>query len=84
MNDKHPYTLFKQRKHKSFNYKPRFTENNSSDGIAENSKRTDFISKWRGVQGHKRVGKGGMSIRILILVLVLLLICMYLLENKYM
>lgn len=72
--------MFKQRKHKTFSYKPRF----SKEGKARETKgeEREFVSKWRKESGKKV--RGGMSMRFLILALVLLLICMYLLEKKYM
>ena len=82
MGDKHFETLFRQRKHKTFNYKPRFIKSDEVDSENEDSKKVDFVSKWRATQSTKRRFKGGMKLRTLILVLVLLLICMYLLESK--
>ena len=75
--------MFKQKKHRTFNYKPRFTEESKDDGNTEESR--EFASKWRRENAKtKKTLKGGMSMRFLILALVLLLICMYLLEKKYM
>ncbi|MGA1225722.1 MAG: hypothetical protein ACO3VF_00430 [Tamlana sp.] len=77
--------MFKQRKHRTFNYQPRFSKENQTDSSLENENNTkDFISKWRESRDHKPKARGVISIRTLMLVLVLLLICMYLLENKYM
>ncbi|WP_370478585.1 hypothetical protein [Tamlana flava] len=77
--------MFKQRKHRTFNYQPRFSEENKADsGLDEDAKSKDFISKWRAGRDSKTKVHGMMSMRILILALVLLLICMYLLEKKYM
>jgi ABC-type lipoprotein release transport system permease subunit len=75
--------LFKQRKHKTFNYKPRFSENDREQELEEDTKA--FASKWRreNAKNGSKI-KGGMSMRFLILALVLLLICMYILEKKYM
>ncbi|WP_203257277.1 hypothetical protein [Hyunsoonleella ulvae] len=72
--------MFKRRKHKTFNYTPRFSEDNINSDV-EDEKR-EFALKWRKENGKKV--RGGLSIRFLILALVLLLICMYLLEKKYM
>jgi len=77
--------LFKQRKHRAFNYQPRFSKENQSDSsLNEASNTKHFISKWRKSSGAKPKTRGAMRMRSLILVLVLLLICMYLLEKKYM
>ena len=77
--------MFKQRKHRSFNYQPRFSKENQTDSsLNDENKTQDFISKWRNSKGHRAKVRGVMPIKTLILVLVLLLICMYLLEKKYM
>ncbi|GAA3624669.1 hypothetical protein GCM10022397_08080 [Flavivirga jejuensis] len=83
MNYKHSYTLFKQRKNKTFNYQSRFSNENNIDSNSDTPEETDFISKWKSVRDTKRKVKGGMSIKTLILVLVLLLICMYILDSKF-
>ncbi|TBN04715.1 hypothetical protein EYD45_05485 [Hyunsoonleella flava] len=70
--------MFKQRKHKTFDYKPRFSKDNAEDEVEEEKR--EFVSKWRKEKGSKV--RGGMSIRFLILALVLLLICMIWLESK--
>lgn len=76
--------MFKRRKNKTFNYRPRFSQENEQDSGLEASKSGDFISKWkRERDNNKRKVGFGMSIRALILVLVLLLICMYILESKF-
>lgn len=72
--------MFKQRKHKTFNYKPRFSKEDKA--FDANEEEREFVSKWRRESGKKV--RGGISMRFLILALVLLLICMYLLEKKYM
>jgi hypothetical protein len=72
--------LFGKRKHKTFNYKSRFSGDHTNSQVEGNRK--EFASKWRNESGKKV--RGGISIRFLILALVLLLICMYLLEKKYM
>ena len=82
MKDKHEYTLFKQRKNKTFNYQSRLSKDKDLDSDLETSDQKDFISKWK--RGSKRKVGSAMSMRTLILILVLLLICMYLLEKKYM
>ncbi len=78
--------MLKQRKHKTFNYKPRFSnQNNSKEGSDENSGLKKIASKrQREREGNLVKGKRGFSLVKLILILVLLLICMYVLENKYM
>ncbi|WP_242205900.1 hypothetical protein [Aestuariivivens insulae] len=76
--------MFKQRKHKTFSYKPRFAKNDEDESNMESSKNTNFSSKWREAQSGKRKFKGGMKLSTLIIILVLLLLCMYLLEQKYM
>lgn len=77
--------MFKQRKHKRFNYKPRFSKESQTDSSLEsNSNTKDFVSKWKQSTGTKVKTRGAMSMKVLILILVLLLICMYLLEKKYM
>ncbi|MFI1772495.1 hypothetical protein [Thalassobellus citreus] len=81
MRYKHSYTLFKQRKNKSFNYQSRFSKEEGNSNL-ETSNEKDFASKWK--QNNKRKVGASMSMRTLIFVLVLLLICMYLLEKKYM
>ena len=77
--------LFKPRKHKTFNYQPRFSNKNREDSVLnDENETTDFVSKWRESKGQKPKSRGVMPIKTLILVLILLLICMYLLEKKYM
>ena len=77
--------MFKQPKHKTFNYKPRFSKDNQTDSsLEDNHKTTGFISKWKRHNSNKIKVKGVMPVKTLILFLVLLLICMYLLEKKYM
>ena len=79
------YILFKQRKHRAFNYQPRFSKKNQTDSSLKDTPNSkDFISKWRQQNGNNVKMKGVMPVRTLILVLVLLLICVYLLEKKYM
>ncbi len=77
--------MFKQKKNKTFSYKPRFSKENGGDANLDDqsSNNKEFISKWKR-QSEKKLKIGGaLPIRTLILALVLLLICMYLLENKY-
>lgn len=77
--------MFKQRKHKTFNYQPRFSKQNQVEQEdRDKSEVEDFVSKWKENRNGKRKVKSVMSMKILILVLVLLLICMYVLEKKYM
>ncbi len=76
------YTLFKQRKHKTFNYQSRFSKENEEDSNVGEPARKEFVSKWNDKRNSSRKGGFGMSIRTLIIVLVLLLICMFWLESK--
>ncbi|WP_187269409.1 hypothetical protein [Algibacter pacificus] len=77
--------MFKQRKHKTFNYQSRFSDKEKADSSLNKDLNTnDFISKWKENREVKRKVRGTMSVKTLILFLVLLLICMYLLEKKYM
>ncbi|WP_242119625.1 hypothetical protein [Aestuariivivens sediminicola] len=77
--------MFKQRKHKTFSYKPRFIKTDEAHTQSDGRNKTDFISKWKANQsGKRRVSKGGLKLGTLILLLVLLLILMYALERKYM
>ncbi|GAA3575478.1 hypothetical protein [Snuella lapsa] len=77
--------MFKQRKNKTFDYKPRFSQDPETDSKEGRLKDEDFISKWkRAREANKSKVRGVMPIRTLILLLVLLLICMYLLETKFM
>jgi len=80
------HTLFKQRKHKRFNYKPRYSKSDESLSDSQKaSKSSDFSSKWQGVRDTtKRKGYRAFSLPVLFLILVLLLICMYVLEIKFM
>jgi hypothetical protein len=77
--------LFKPRKNKSFNYKPRFskdTELQTED--KEIAKNREFSSKWRNNQGlSNRKIKKGLSLPFLVLILALILICMYMLDIKF-
>ncbi|AUS04570.1 hypothetical protein C1A40_03380 [Tamlana carrageenivorans] len=77
--------MFKQRKHKTFNYQPRFSKENQGDlSDSKDADATpDFVSKWRKSSGSKPKMRGPMSTKILVLILVLLLICMYILDKKY-
>jgi hypothetical protein len=76
--------LFKQRKNKTFNYRPRFSKENQELDDFETSRIRSFSDKWNASRGNNQKKRGGMSIRTLIIILVLLLICMYILETKYM
>jgi hypothetical protein len=77
--------LFKQRKHKTFNYQSRFSKESQTDSSLDNNSNTkEFISKWQKNKSTKVKTRGAMSMKVLMLFLVLLLICMYLLEKKYM
>ena len=74
--------MFKQRKNKKFNYKPRFSkEHKTNDNLEENSKVNGFVSKWqRAHKSSRNRDKKGISMRLLIIILVLLLISMYILD----
>ncbi len=74
--------MFKQRKHRTFNYQPRFSDENQSD--SDENQEKDFVSKWKKANESKRKVKGVLPVRTLILALVLLLILMYVLEKKFM
>lgn len=75
--------MFKQRKHKTFNYQPRFSKDNETDSNLEKDSEKEFVSRWKRERSTKRKMGLSMSIRTLILVLVLLLICMYILDSKF-
>lgn len=70
--------MFGQRKHKTFNYKPRYSKK-QEEGLKDDdvSSKSDFVTKWRQQTGNKVQMKGILPVRSLILLLVLLLICMY-------
>lgn len=76
--------MFKQRKHKRFNYQPRFSKENQTGSEINETSDKDFISRWKETRDGKRTVKGVLPVRTLILALVLLLILMYVLEKKYM
>ncbi len=76
------YTLFKQRKNKTFNYKSRLPTENENDSNLKGRSEKEFVSKWKRDGCTKSKIGLSMSMRTLILVLVLLLICMYILESK--
>jgi hypothetical protein len=78
--------LFKQRKHKRFNYKPRYSDNGEkSSNDVKTSGENEFVSKWQKTRGvDKSKSKKGFSVIKMIIILVLLLISMYLLEIKFM
>lgn len=74
--------MFKQRKHRTFNYQSRFSKEDQADFNSEETSDKDFVSKWKAAKESKRKVKGALSVRTLILALVLLLILMYLLEKQ--
>jgi hypothetical protein len=78
--------LFKQRKPKRFNYKPRYSKSDgASTSEEEDSRKSEFVSKWQSLrETTQRKGFKLFSLPILVLILVLLLICMYVLEIKFM
>lgn len=73
--------MFKQRKHKTFNYQTRLSKESQADNSSDAK---DFVSKWQQSKDIKVKPRGAMSVKVLILILVLLLICMYVLDKKYM
>ncbi|MCF7567739.1 hypothetical protein L3X37_05085 [Sabulilitoribacter arenilitoris] len=72
--------MFKQRKHRTFKYKPRFSEDEKGNPLKESENKPDFVFKWK--DGISRKRKRGISMPVLIIILVLLLICMFWLESK--
>jgi hypothetical protein len=74
--------LLKPPKNKTFNYQSDSSKENDVD--LDDSKKIDFISKWKRNSERSVKVKGVMPIRTLVIVLVLLLICMYLLDKKFM
>lgn len=70
--------MFKQRKNKRFNYRPRFNDNEISDS------RRDFEHKWDELKevSQKR-GKRSISLPVMLVMLVAVLVLMYIL-NGYM
>ncbi|TNJ46120.1 hypothetical protein KFZ70_08900 [Tamlana fucoidanivorans] len=84
MRNNHYEVLFKQRKHKTFNYQPRFSKEPSLETKSnEGAEAKDFKSRWRRSHDSKVKVRGAMSIKVLVIILVLLLIGMYVLEKKY-
>ncbi|MFV0566154.1 MAG: hypothetical protein ACK5NB_10015 [Flavobacteriaceae bacterium] len=76
--------MFKQRKHKTFNYQSRFSgDNQAKSNDVPTSETPDFVSKWNSQRTQNRKIKAVMPLRTLIIILVLLLICMYLLDTKF-
>lgn len=73
--------MFKQRKHKTFNYQTRFSKESQADNSSDAK---GFVSKWQQSKDIKVKPRGAMSVKVLILILLLLLICMYVLDKKYM
>ena len=76
--------MFKQNKHKKFNYEPILSKENVTDSELDDlSKRNKFVSKWQRVRKVNTNRGGivkGISMRMLIIILVLLLIGMYILN----
>ena len=76
--------MFKQNKHKKFNYEPRLSKENVTDSELDDlSKRNKFVSKWqraRKINSNRGGLIKGISMRTLIIILVLLLIGMYILD----
>lgn len=70
--------MFKQKKHKQFNYKPRFQNDKSA------SETNNFESKWQDARlSSQNRGKKLMSLPVLIVMLLAIIILMYIL-NGYM
>lgn len=70
--------LFKQRKNKKFNYKPRFQNSEQQDA------KDDFETKWGEVrQGSKKRGRLFSSLPVMLLMLIAVIVLMYIL-NGYM
>jgi hypothetical protein len=70
------HQVFKQRKHKQFNYKPRF------QGLEEKHAKHDFENKWKEVrQVSKRRGRIWTSLPALVVILIALFILMYVLDG---
>jgi hypothetical protein len=68
--------LFKQRKNKRFNYKPRFQDSE------DKKSRADFEAKWNDAKdGDKSRGKFLSSLPALIILLVLIFVIIYILEG---
>ncbi|WP_248722263.1 hypothetical protein [Seonamhaeicola sp. ML3] len=76
--------MFKQRKNRQFNYRPRFSKENQIDSSSGQTPEKEFVSRWKAEREGKRKVRGVLPVRTLILALVLLLILMYVLEKKYM
>lgn len=77
--------MFKQRKHRTFNYQRRFSKENQLESNSDNiNNNIGFVSKWKEQRAVKSKAHSSKSLRILILVLLLLLICMYFLDKNYM
>lgn len=69
--------MFKQRKNKRFNYKPRFGEN------ASESKSDKLKQEWEELaSGTRKKRKSGFSIVWLVIILALVLFLMYYFEKK--
>ena len=72
--------MFKQKKHRNFNYKPRFQDSNKRD--REENSEADFGTKWR--SNNKITKKRGnvlTSLPMLIIMLAAIIILMYVLES---
>lgn len=77
--------MFKQRRHRTFNYQRRFSKENQVESNSDNKNDTrGFVSKWKAQRAIKSKAHSSKPLRILILILLLLLICMYFLDKKYM
>jgi hypothetical protein len=68
-------------KNRTFNYNPRFSNENHADTNDDSSSKKDFIPKRKGIHKQNRKVKTTQSISTLILLLVLLLIGMFVLNS---
>ena len=71
--------MLRKSKNRTFNYKPRFSNENLEDnGISSEKK---LVSQWKSAHNQSRKAKAVLPISALILLLVLLLIGMYVLDS---
>lgn len=68
-------------KNRTFNYKPRFSNENQVENSMVSSSKRDLIAKEKSFYQQGRKSKAALPISLLILFLVLLLICIYLLDS---
>ena len=68
--------MFKQRRHRQFNYKPRH------QGSEEEKSRAELEAKWNSIrQNTKKRGNFLSSLPVLIILLIMILVLMYILEG---